>query len=158
MPIITTLKSGSSQNFKHDKEILDVNSDHLAGGLALCGMQLASLSFCLAVAAGRNSPRSAEISHRHKETNTQDFRSVYFNLFIAKFPTFRSLFYTTTIPYKPFTSCDGDWKARRVSGFLYETGRYFMLGLICCPGEGPTSIGLDSTCTSVSIEPTLGPT
>ena len=52
-------------------------------------------------APGRNSAKSAEISYRHKEGNTQDFRSVYFNLFLVILPNFGSLFYTTVIPYKP---------------------------------------------------------
>ena len=39
--------------------------------------------------------------HRHNERNTQDFGSVYFNLFLVILPNFGSLFYTTVIPYKP---------------------------------------------------------
>ena len=50
---------------------------------------------------GRNSPKSAEISQRQKGRNTQDFRSVYFNLFLVILPKLGSLFYTTAIPYKP---------------------------------------------------------
>ena len=46
-------------------------------------------------------PKSVEISHRHKERNAQDFRAVYFNLFLVILPKFGSLFYTTVIPYKP---------------------------------------------------------
>ena len=45
-------------------------------------------------------PISAEISQRHKERNTQDFRAVYFNLFLVILPKFGSIFYTTVIPYK----------------------------------------------------------
>ena len=32
---------------------------------------------------------------------TQDFRAVYFNLFLVILPNFGSLFYTSVIPYKP---------------------------------------------------------
>ena len=49
----------------------------------------------------QNSPKSAEISWRHKERSTQDFRSVYFNLFLVILPNFGSLSYTTVILYKP---------------------------------------------------------
>ena len=46
--------------------------------------------------------RNRQKFHRHKERNTQDFRSVYFNLFLVNIlPNFGSLFYTTVIPYKP---------------------------------------------------------
>ena len=55
----------------------------------------------VAFAPGWNSPKSAEISQTHKERNTQDFRAVYFNLFLVILPKFGSLFYTTIIPYKP---------------------------------------------------------
>ena len=48
-----------------------------------------------------NSLKSAEISHRPKERNTQDFSSVYFNLLLVILSKFRSLFYTTVTPYKP---------------------------------------------------------
>ena len=46
-------------------------------------------------ATGWNLPKSAEISHRHNEMNTQYFRSVYFNLVLIILSKFGSLFYTT---------------------------------------------------------------
>ena len=52
-----------------------------------------SLSIFLPFAPGWNSPKSAEISKRHKEWNTQDFRAVYFNLFPVILPKFGSFFY-----------------------------------------------------------------
>ena len=49
-----------------------------------------------------DSPKSAVISHRHNETNTQDFRSDYFNLFLVILPKFGSFqFHPTIIRYKP---------------------------------------------------------
>ena len=70
---------------------------------------------------------SLQAYKRHRETNTQDFRSVYFNLFLVILPKFRSLFYTTVIPYKPLhgtqlPSC----------GFI--TTLYFSKHIIICFG------------------------
>ena len=51
-------------------------------------MEDKSHSLALAQEARWNSPISAEISQRHKETKTQDFKSVYFNLFLVIRPKF----------------------------------------------------------------------
>ena len=49
----------------------------------------------------QKSQKSAEIPQRCKERNTQDFRTVYFNLFFIILPKFGSLSDTTIILYRP---------------------------------------------------------
>ena len=74
-------------------------------GLCICATSAFSSEFYtprkglnLPLAPGRNSPKSAEISQRHKEMNTKDFSSVYFNLFVVILPTFESVILPTRNP------------------------------------------------------------
>ena len=52
-------------------------------------------SLLLTFDQGKKPPKSADISQRH-ELNTQDFRSIYFNLFLVILPKFGSLYFYTT--------------------------------------------------------------
>ena len=44
------------------------------------------------IALGSNVPKLAEILHKHKETNVQDFRPVYLNLLFFYTPEIQVLF------------------------------------------------------------------
>ena len=105
--------------------------------------------------SGRNSPKSATISQRHRERNARDFRAVYFNLFLVILPKLGSTFCITVIPYKPLRGIPllgfpvlqrGLWPTRNVSasisvGTIVRKERFLNDNLIS--GEIVNSVGLD---------------